>query len=336
MVEIPFAPPSAKARLDALSKKFAGIGSNFIFEFELEQSNPGIDFSLCVQKREMNALIEYWQKEGVAKQFQENETWHRIIYLCLEWNRTGSILDTGISNIWFEFDYDQMSEDLPEPCIFITPGNLNSRNEVRRGDITRFVPDWLIEPVLDILAPWLVTKPLINRIKNCINALPPTGNIFQTGILLSRKSDSLRLCTTMPVEEYPTYLRKIEWPGSFEYLDPALAIFGQYTDVIFLDIDVGPDVLPKVGMECCHRQKGEITPRLINFFDLLIELQLCTQNHRNEIIDWLNRNNKKDTFWGKNSLQRGLSHIKVVLEEDNTASAKVYLSLSDLQDNFII
>lgn len=83
-------------------------------------------------------------------------------------------------------------------------------------------------------------------------------------------------------------------------------------------------------MECCYRKRDDIKLKLIDFFDLLIELQLCTEENANVIIDWLSCEDKKETSWEKNDLKRNLSHIKIIIDKDNTASAKAYLSISNL------
>jgi hypothetical protein len=333
MRNVPFAAVLAKTNLDAANNIFSGIGANFIFEVELDKSEPFIDFSTCILKNEMQTLLEHWQKEDIKRVLKNNEKWQRVLRFCSEWARPGSLPGTNIKNIWFEFDNIQLSKELPEPCLFFSTHLLSTQPESGKVKNRKLNLNWLFEGALEILIPERMADDFVRKVEDCIFALPPKGAIFQIGFLLSRSVDSLRICTTMRTDKYQEYLKKIKWPGSYEYLEPALQTFSQYTDGIFLDIDVKQDVLAKIGMECCFRNNDDTKPKLLEFFDLLIELNLCIEKNAKLIIDWLNGADKQETYWGKSGLKRGLSHIKIILDEDNTAAAKAYLSLSDWDKN---
>jgi hypothetical protein len=319
--------------LEIVNNIFSGIGANFIFEVELDKPELCIDFSTCILKNEMQTLLEYWRNEDIKEELKNNEKWQRVLRFCSEWVRPGSLPGTNVKNIWFEFDNIQLAKELPEPCLFLSTHLLPAQFETEQVKSRKSDLNWLFDDALEILLPGRMSDGFVNKVEDCFFALPPKGAIFQIGVLLSRDVDSLRICTTMRADKYQEYLEKIKWPGSFEYLGPALQTFSQYADGIFLDIDVKQDVLAKIGMECCFRNNDEAKPKLLEFFDLLIELNLCTKKNAKLIVDWLNGADKKKTSWGKSGLKRGLSHIKVILDEDNTAAAKAYLSLSDWDKN---
>ncbi len=320
MPDEPFETILAETNLPIVDNIFSGIGENFIFEFELDQPEPVVDFSTCILKNEMPALLDYWQTDEMRKLLTANDKWQKILGFCSRWNNRGTRLNTHVKNIWFEFDNIQLSRELPEPCLFfstrlLNPGKLNV--------------NWLFQSALDILMPEKMADDFIRNVKNCIRALPANGAVFQTGVLLSRNTDGLRLCTTMAADNYQKYLEKIKWPGSFEYLVPAIQTFGQYADAVFVDIDVGREVSAKIGMECCFRNDGDVKRKVTDFFDLLIELDLCTGKNAKQVMDWINCSGRGEMFFKKKGLERGLSHIKIILNEDNTAAAKAYLSLSN-------
>lgn len=332
----PFAAALARTNLEAVKNIFPGIGTNFIFEIELDKPEPGIDFSTCILKNEMQTLLKYWQNEDIKKEMRDNEKWQRVLRFCSEWVRPGSLPGTNVKNIWFEFDNIQLAKELPEPCLFLSTHLLPVQFEIEQVKSRKSDLNWLSEGAIEILLPGRMSDDFVKKVEDCFFALPPKGAIFQIGVLLSRDVDSLRICTTMSTDTYQEYLNKIKWPGSFKYLEPALQTFSHYADGIFLDMDVRQDVLAKIGMECCFRNNDDTKPKLLEFFDLLIELNLCIEKNAKLIIDWLSGADKKETFWGKSDLKRGLSHIKIILDEDNTAEAKAYLSLSDWnKDNYL-
>ena len=188
----------------------------------------------------------------------------------------------------------------------------------------------LLKKALGILLPEGNAGRISANVEECAVALPPDGAIFQIGYLLARNLKHLRLCTSMPVKEYTGYLKRINWPGDFDYLEPALHTFAGYADGIFFDLDVGEDFLPIIGIECYYSRKEGSIPKMVRFFNLLCEMELCAETNANIILDWLSKVDETVSFWENTDLKRRLSHIKVTIYEDHTATAKVYLSLSEL------
>jgi hypothetical protein len=324
----PFAIAPMKLNTVVLENIFFSTGENFIFEVELDKPDPAMDFSVCILKSKVPSLLNLWQNKVMKKALINNEIWQKIINYCSVWSKPGSPLDDYVTEVWFEFDNNQLSKTLPEPCFFFSTGKLekslqHGKDIHRKSNLIR-----LIDTALESLNSGRMTDRKNEKIRECILALPPNGTAFQVGVFLARGTDSVRICTAMPVNEYPEFLKKIKWPGSFQYLEPALQTFHQYVDCICLDIDVEEDVFAKIGIECSFKKKKETRAKLLKFTDLLIELQLCSGKNAKAMIDWLGLGDRQETFWGKEGLERGLSHIKIILDKDNTAAAKTYLSLA--------
>jgi hypothetical protein len=332
MTEIPFTTASDQKKVKFLSRLFSGFGSNFIFEVELHPPNPKPDFSCCIQKYEIPGINEQWQNENIKERLKNNELWHKVLLFCLECAMPDSRLRNHVDNVWFEFDHHQLSKKMPEPCLFISTRALSKKKMPEKSMDKNNQLDlnciWLFREALGILLPEDLTVGLKTKFEECAVSLPPDGAIFQIGVLLARRLKHLRLCTMMPVKEYSGYLKKIHWPGNFDYLEPALQTFDRFADGIFLDLDVEEEVLPRVGIECYCSKKEDSIPKMALFFDLLCELGICSKNNANIIIDWLSKGDGNESFWSRDNLKRRLSHIKVTLEEDNTATAKAYMSLS--------
>lgn len=333
MTDIPFTPASDQKNMVSISRLFSGNGSNFIFEFELHRSNPKPDFSICVQKHEIPGLAENWQNDDMKDLLKKNKIWEKVLHFCLECAVHDSLLGNHAVNVWFEFDHHQLSKHMPEPCLFFSTGSLSKKkkpenisNKSGQLDVNY---KQILKKALGILLPEGNTNRITANVEECAAALPQEGAIFQIGYLLARNLKHLRLCTAMPVKEYPGYLKRINWPGDFDYLEPALQTFKGYADGIFLDLDVGEDFLPIIGIECYYSRKESSVPKKVRFFNLLCELEICTETNANIILDWLSKKDETVSFWKKTDLKRRLSHIKVTIYEDHTATAKVYLSLSE-------
>ncbi len=331
MYNVSFKSLSGITNPELVKHLFAGIGENFIFEIELGEPVPKVDFSTCILKNQIPGLLKHWQNREMKKIFKSSANWQKIFRFCAEWGEAGSLPDINIQNIWFEFDHDQLVKELPEPCLFFSIRGLDKKSRFEKDKSNKSKLNWLFESSFQTLVSKKLTGNLAGKVEECMSALPPNGAVFQIGVLLSRNPDSLRLCTAMPVNEYRGYLEKIKWPGSFEYIIPSLHTFGSCADAVFLDIDVGEEVLPKIGMECAFRKKSDIKAKLAEFLGLLIELQLCSKKNASIVVDWLNNEDRKETFGKKAGLKRDLSHIKIILDEDNMAVAKAYLSLSNWQ-----
>jgi len=175
------------------------------------------------------------------------------------------------------------------------------------------------------------TAAIKGNVQRCIKALPKNGAIFQMGAMLPRKLKSVRLCTVMPVNDYPPYLEEIGWRGSFDYLITLLESLARLADGIFVDIDVWEEISPKVGIECVYRKaespnREQGTSDLQRLLNYLTGLNLCTKDKAEGIMEWINE--PLEEHEDGTCVKRSLSHLKVVLNPDNSIEAKAYPALS--------
>ncbi len=314
---------------------FPGVGSGFIFEAGLKASSSSWkskDFSLCVNKKETNRLLAGWEAIGLNKMSRGSTAWEKVLSFCRLWGEAGSVLHRNISDVWFEFDYDQLNKSLPEPCFFFSTATLSAdrRTTSNSGETCH---RWLFAPALEILYGESLTERVKNTVRQCIRNLPAGdigSAIFQVGMMLSRQEcETLRLCSVMPVAEYIEYLKRIGWPGAFRYLEPLLPVLGNYVDAVFADIDAGETLEPGIGLECCFKVQRSGGFRLKRFLDFLVEMELCFSEWAEEIIAFaaVPDTPVKGLDTGK-KFKHDVSHIKIRLDPGGYADAKVYLSLS--------
>ncbi|MCX6580505.1 MAG: hypothetical protein NT166_10000 [Candidatus Aminicenantes bacterium] len=270
-------------------KLFGKCCKNYIFETELETTDYRFDLSLCILKSEIDSLLNYWGKNDLKAIFEKSTDWKNIYRFCSEWGDRDSILSKHISDIWFEFDDHELTNLFPGPCLFFSPMHLNRSNiRDKIQNISR-----LYDTALATLFGDAFTAAIKGNVQRCIKALPKNGAIFQMGAMLPRKLKSVRLCTVMPVNDYPPYLEEIGWRGSFDYLIALLESLARLADGIFVDIDIWEEISPKFGIECVYRKTESLnreqgTSDLQRLLNYLTGLNLCTKDKVEGIMGWIN------------------------------------------------
>jgi hypothetical protein len=306
-------------------KLFGNCCKNYIFETGLETPDYGFDLSLCVLNEEIDSLLRYWNHNDLITIFENDQEWKNIYEFCFEWGDRDLLLSKHISDLWFEFDDIELKNLLPRPCLFFSPISLNRK---KISDITGNIP-WLFDTLAMLFGSSLDT-PIISNIKKCIEALPPNGAFFQVGAMLPRKLKSVRLCTVMPVSNYHSFLEKIGWRGSFDYLITLLESLASMADRIFVDVDIWEDISPKTGIECVYRERESKnvnrepgSNNLQSLLGYLSGLNLCTKVKAEQLMGWINE--PLEEYDDGICVKRSLSHIKVVLHPDNAIEAKAYM-----------
>lgn len=314
--------------IEKVLKLFPRVVSNYIFEIALPRSEPEVDFSACVLSNEIGSVVKYWQDEGYSDIFLKDVHWRKLLQFCKLWDGNDHVLEKIIANVWFEFDDCQMKQDLPGACFFFSPTRLHKRIFPGLGKDSEAI-QWLFDPVLHILAGHFLTERLKNRSQACIDALPRNGGIFQIGIMLPRNLERLRVCTTMPFNEYPEYLDRIGWSDSLKELEKILNHLQNSVDTVFVDIDVREaGIVPAVGIECCFQNTGHHIEKIREFFRYLTDRKLCISENSERILSWIDHYQDQDSAGTERQIKRTLSHFKFTLEKGDLSNAKAYLSIS--------
>lgn len=67
------------------------------------------------------------------------------------------------------------------------------------------------------------------------------------------------------------FYKKIGWIGSVNELKSLLNDLAQYCDRIDLDIDIGSEIAPKIGLECYLERQPSLNPKWQLFLEYLLE-----------------------------------------------------------------
>ena len=263
--------------------------------------------------------------------------WHRIGKFCTQWETPGDPFHRHVIGVWLEFDHRDHRSALPEPSVF-----LSFRQKQPAGS-----PEQEILPVIEKAVALLSGRPvpggMRENLHRCIRRRPAGTVVGDTGIMLSRNTDSVRLNVT-PVSPSAVgpYLDRIGWDGRRENAERAMAILSGMTDRMTLCLDVGHRIEPNVGLEGFLSGQPPAEPRWAALLDRLVARGLCAPEKRKALLGWCGRTNPSNTpdpwpvHWIARSLlapsdrfttvARWLSHVKIVCRPDNTTEAKAYIA----------
>ncbi|NMG07810.1 hypothetical protein [Brasilonema sp. UFV-L1] len=321
--------------------------SEAVLECHLGSSAPRTDFSISFtplnQGRE--ALTGYC--EPLANLLCTNPVWNRVRDFCACWADIESPLYKNVAHIWLEFDLDRQASEVPEPSFFFYPISITGEEE--KLSLTKNISltkNWVTDEALRLLLGNSLPEQVKKNVLICFNALPASGEVYQIGVMLPRKSESqaVRLCVKgITPEQILEYLRSIGWSDSISQLSYILSELSSFVDVIMLSFSVEKNVHSKIGFECYFDKQPQNSSRWHLFLDYLIKHQLCTLEEAKALLKWSGYSiencnqelwpsnfTKASAFVGtsfKSTIIRLLNHIKIVYEPHQPLQAKAYLWL---------
>jgi hypothetical protein len=173
----------------------------------------------------------------------------------------------------------------------------------------------------------------------CFEACPAGADVAHIGLMVRDPSPYVRL-QVMPVEpeELGAYLRAVGWEH-----DPAEAVevaraLRPHADRLALCLDVAEEVGRRLGFEAAVDRSPSDDERWPALLGFLVDRGLCTPAKRDALLAWPRVVTPADVPWAAglaaasllraadtfSSLERRLSHVKVVLEPGVPAHAKAY------------
>lgn len=323
-VVVPYLPSelvsaSALSNIRALSKvlpPFSLAG----FESRLGTAQPVVDL-----------LVRFPRlKLSLPQAFLAHSAWRLLHNLCQDWVQPTSELYDQLQHIWLEFDLDRPPASVPVPCLFLSFSDTvqDARSLV---ELANRLPEHTI------------SASMATNLTQCAHALPANARIEHLGAMLSRPNQAIRVVVSgIQLQQIPEYLKRIGWQDSTNRLTALISNLLERVDsVAILDLDVGEQILPKIGIECFNRQSS-LQPRQPQFLDYLVEQGLCTPEKQAAIAQWsgFSQNIPQDhtslgnLLWGDLFLRakaysifwRSVSHIKLSYHPEQPLDAKAYLA----------
>ncbi|MDJ0713520.1 MAG: hypothetical protein QNJ54_04790 [Prochloraceae cyanobacterium] len=337
----------------------SAITSFFGFECRLGIKEARADFLICADATEAGRQILASDNKysiTLPDLLGSHSIWNSIQNFSTVWNTETSPLYHRINNVWLEFDIDDSLTTIPIPSCFFGPQPIYSTfssSENAPKDRETNSHQWITQNALKVLLDRDISPQVERQLFKCIDLLPSEAYVFQIGVMLSRKSDLIRVCIrNISPKQILEYLTKINWQGSLKPLKELLDKISSFAERIDLDIDVGESVRPKIGLECYFNRQPKFEPRWQLLLDYLVENNLCIPEKRDSLLAYPGYIRQKDRqdLWPSNLLKlsqllgakyeriffTGLHHIKLTYQQSKTLEAKAYLyaNLSLLNPQF--
>lgn len=319
------------------------LSSFFGFEYRLGDTLAEADFLLCVAADEAGKRVlgDRTYSVSLPDLVTEEPIWQRIQAFAEEWNTSTSAIAKDVFNIWLEFDSPNCFADgqIPIPSFFIGAKDIYRCDSLEEQKKRRA---WLVETALPLLLGKALPIPNQEMLYHCFQELPQGAYVFQIGLMLARKLETVRLCirNISPLQT-ASYLSAISWKEDMEQLTQFLYLLSPLVDRIDLDIDVDFSTQPKIGLECYLYQQPSLEPRWLDFFNFLEEQSLCLPEKREAVFSYPGylRENANQQQWpeslkrltqmlgAKNEgiIFRGIHHVKITYEDNAPQEAKSYL-----------
>ncbi len=278
----------------------ANLSSFWGFEIPLSDTRE-VDFLLCVHKPEK---LQNWIR-SLEPSFNENPFFKGLNAFSSNWTRQ---LKPHISNIWFEYDCDEMVQSNYVPNFFVGPG---------RG----FHPLHMISLVQPLFRQLGGSTSAVTYkcLLNVLGKLPEGSWLSQIGQMLARGDKHLRVfIQDLPKGSIPGLLKSIEYKGKMNTgLLSWLQLASEHCRKVELDLDIAATVGKKIGIELYFDDMESA----LNFLRILEEKKLCTKEKCDRLYDHL-----IDLKVDKTALRhRFFSHFKIGFDGEALFKAKAYI-----------
>ena len=325
--------PEALAPILELASTLPAFASSG-FEVRLGEEAPVADFLVNVMPTDGTRAVfaGHHPELQPPESLLQSPVWQRVRDFCRAWEDARDPLHAQVKDAWLEFDLEQLGSPLPIPGVFFAP-------RWESGDLLGTV-----ERGVALLrgAGFTGLPPALPR---CLELLPGRPRLEQVGMMFSRQSEDLRLCLRdIPARELSGFLRRAGWEGRAEELDPLVEQVLPFVDDITLDIDVGAQVRPKIGLECIL-DRDPSRERWRAWLDHLVERGACTAPKREGLMRWMDLITQRDQpeHWPEHLVRfaqrtpgllsafaRRVNHVKLIHQPGQPLQVKAYLAVRHL------
>ncbi|MEH2070412.1 MAG: prenyltransferase/squalene oxidase repeat-containing protein [Nostoc sp.] len=319
----PLVCPQAIEQLDSVSSYFPdAIASTYGFEYRLQPSAPVVDFAFQVTETGRDILAGLNPHIRLSEDFGRHPVWQQIQKFCAEWADPSSLLHYFIGDLWLEFDSkpdgDTNTNNIPIPGLFFRLTSPPDNSGIS------FNYSWIWEQAMPLLLGAPLPPGLQKKFIDCIKRLPPRTSIFQVGMMFSRTVEAIRLCLVGSPSELLPYLSEIGWTGQLAEVEKHVNSLSPYVDGILLDIDIGEQIYPRIGIEGIFltRYQACVNGQWESLLDYLTSQGLCAKETRDALLKYSGYTLAKPLQ--ERIYVRGLNHIKLIYQSGQPLATKIY------------
>lgn len=310
------------------------------FECRLSEEQQHTDILVAFTKKSRHSLISSFN--FLPELATNSILWKRVDTLMKKWVDKDSIIYENLDNMWLEFDVGKKNNDYPEPSLFFAPSPVNIGSCDSSSNFVMY--EWMLDEVLNPLLGGGISVETREKISQCFDLLPATGEVFQVGAMLPRAAEckAVRLCIKgIDVFDIVPYLESIGWVDPTEDLKETLQELSNFVDSFAFNISIENVIHPKIGIECYVHQEPNFMSKWSALLKFMCEKNICAQNKMLSILDWPGYLEEKSCpdLWPSNFSQgsafvypelrsaaaRAINHVKVVYQPMTTLQAKIYL-----------
>ncbi len=307
------------------------------FECRLADDSGRLDLAVAVPTSDpcFSILAGRNPSHELAPVLLERQAWRGIRGLCRSMGESGGALRDTIDDLWLEFDLPVGIDPGLDPSVFFATSPTVTSPPSRFLDV--------VDGAIELLGAAPLPDSARCDIQRVAGALPAGAAIFQTGISAASRFSGLRLCIAglSPGEILP-YLHGIGWEDRSAAVGFAISELTGLADELFLDIDIGHDMHPRVGLETHFRgpKRPAFESRWGDLLDWLVGRGLCSDATRRAFGAWSGTNHMEtrglacpaglravSTLMGSRATMyflRGLHHVKITCDPDGAMEVKGY------------
>lgn len=188
---------------------------------------------------------------------------------------------------------------------------------------------WLIESLFPSLHGRPLTSGQQRLVRRCHEAIPAPAYLLYAFSLLPRGIDALRMeIFGLDPAGIVSYLESVA-PEAVPWVEGEAALF-EGVERIHLSLDLGEEILPRIGIEGSFPRLPSREPRWGELFERLVSRDLCDPGKRDAALAWVGSESFRTApvSWPAGTggfCFRKPSHIKVVCRPDREPEAKAYL-----------
>jgi hypothetical protein len=319
------------APLQPLVPPAASVGC---FECRLVDGDPRVDFQVAIpnSRPSRRAVAQFL---AGSPRLPDSHAWRGARGLLEGWTNPESVLFEGVTSVWFEFDLPAQpppaGAPVLEPFLYLSATDRCFKDSHGVGDHAPRLQH-ILDAGLDALSVKGLLPAVRDQIAHCNRNLPFGTRYLHAAAMPARRTEAVRLVTSVPVEALPEFLKSVDWPGSTDELQSQLGRLGIFSSHLPIHLDVSDRVHSRLGFEFFHPTSPYEDERWGVLFDELERCGACSPSRRAVVSSWVNRRGERsDTSVDANHRTvmtvRYLT-IKAVIEPGQPLSAKAYLPFS--------
>ncbi|RAJ76674.1 hypothetical protein CLV59_108194 [Chitinophaga dinghuensis] len=288
-----------------------------------------VDLQLCIRRDEddLPAIHNWFQNK-----FTENQEQEKILLFLKTWADKSSSYYRNIAEVFLELDV--LPSGIEAPLLFF---------QLQPGISATQKKNFCFSLLSEILGE---RQSFLSLFEKVLYACPDPAFIAYLGIMFSRDMEVLRInIKKLPFTAVAPFLRKLDYAWTGPALDQWISFIYSHADRVTLCIDIGENVLPKIGFECSWNEQPPKETYWRFFIEKLNSSGLYSKEKIEDILNW-----DKEIFPGEMEdwpehlwieslrkpeneftiLKKEISHLKLSYCPDKEIELKAYLGYGNL------